>query len=44
MAVPAGAEWEPFAGLDLPAERLTEFLAGVPLAGPARGAHARGRR
>src|SRR5271166_6173461 len=33
MAVPDGAEWEPFAGLDLPAERLAEFLARVPLAG-----------
>src|SRR5271166_3581380 len=32
MGVPDGAEWEPFAGLDLPAERLTEFLEGVPLA------------
>src|SRR5215472_8386645 len=32
MAVPDGAEWEPFAGLDGPAERLAEFLAGVPLA------------
>jgi pyruvate dehydrogenase E1 component len=33
MAVPDGAEWEPFAGLDLPEERLAEFLEGVPLAG-----------
>ena len=33
MAVPDGAEWEPFAGLDLPPERLAEFLEGVPLAG-----------
>jgi pyruvate dehydrogenase E1 component len=32
MAVPEGAEWEPFAGLDLPAEALAEFLAQVPLA------------
>jgi pyruvate dehydrogenase E1 component len=39
MAVPAGAEWEPFAGLDIPAERLTEFLAGVPLAAVARRSH-----
>jgi pyruvate dehydrogenase E1 component len=30
MAVPAGAEWEPFAGLDMPTERLAEFLAEVP--------------
>jgi pyruvate dehydrogenase E1 component len=33
MAVPDGAEWEPFAGLDPPTERLAEFLEGVPLAG-----------
>ena len=33
MAVPRGAEWEPYAGLDLPPERLAEFLAEVPLAG-----------
>src|SRR5215472_10958707 len=32
MGVAEGAEWEPFAGLDGPAERLAEFLAGVPLA------------
>jgi pyruvate dehydrogenase E1 component len=32
MAVPEGAEWEPFAGLDLPADELIEFLAAVPLA------------
>src|SRR6476646_4495502 len=32
MAVPEGAEWEPFAGLEMPAERLEDFLAGVPLA------------
>jgi pyruvate dehydrogenase E1 component len=32
MGVLEGAEWEPFAGLDMPAEQLTEFLAGVPLA------------
>jgi pyruvate dehydrogenase E1 component len=35
MAVPEGAEWDRFAGLDLPAERLAEFLAGVPLASAA---------
>ena len=34
MAVPEGAEWDLFAGLDLPAERLSAFLDGVPLAGP----------
>jgi len=33
MAVAEGAEWERFAGLDLPPERLAEFLEGVPLAG-----------
>src|SRR5437016_3203262 len=32
MAVPAGEEWEPFAGLDLPAEELADFLAEVSLA------------
>ncbi len=35
MAVPEGAEWDRFAGLDVAAERLVEFLAGVPLAVPA---------
>jgi pyruvate dehydrogenase E1 component len=32
MAVPKGAEWDRFAGLDMPAERLEAFLAGAPLA------------
>jgi pyruvate dehydrogenase E1 component len=32
MAVPDGVEWEPFAGLELPPERLAEFLENVPLA------------
>ncbi len=32
MGVPEGAEWEPFAGLDVPAERLAAFLDGLPLA------------
>jgi pyruvate dehydrogenase E1 component len=32
MGVPAGEEWEPFAGLDLPAEALSAFLRSVPLA------------
>src|SRR6266446_349018 len=32
MAVPEGAEWKPFAGLDLPEEELADFLAQVPLA------------
>jgi pyruvate dehydrogenase E1 component len=30
MGVPAGAEWDRFAGLDLPAERLEAFLKEVP--------------
>ena len=34
-AVPVGAEWEPFAGLDLPEERLRAFLRDVPFAGGA---------
>ncbi len=38
MAVPQGAEWDPFAGLDVTPERLADFLATVPLA------HAGGRR
>jgi pyruvate dehydrogenase E1 component len=33
MAVAEGAEWDLFAGLDLPEEQLTAFLKGVPLAG-----------
>jgi pyruvate dehydrogenase E1 component len=32
MGVPAGAEWESFAGLDLPAPVLQRFLADVPFA------------
>jgi pyruvate dehydrogenase E1 component len=32
MAVPEGAEWDRFAGLDLPQERLEAFLAEVPFA------------
>src|SRR5260221_545258 len=32
MAVPAGAEWEAFAGLDRPADELADFLTSVPLA------------
>ncbi len=39
MAVPEGAEWERFAGLDLPPERLTDFLAGVPLARAGSRSH-----
>jgi len=30
-----GAEWEPFAGLDLPEDELRAFLASVPFARPA---------
>jgi pyruvate dehydrogenase E1 component len=32
MRVPEGTEWEPFSGLGLPPERLTDFLRSVPLA------------
>ena len=32
MAVPDGAEWDRFAGLDIRAERLAAFLKDVPLA------------
>ena len=32
MAVPDGAEWDRFAGLDIPPERLATFLKDVPLA------------
>ena len=32
MGVPEGQEWEPFCGLDVPAEELTAFLRSVPLA------------
>ena len=39
MEVAEGAEWEPFAGLDLPPERLSEFLAALPLAGSRPRAH-----
>jgi pyruvate dehydrogenase E1 component len=41
MAVPPGAEWDHFAGLDLPPQRLADFLAGVPLAGGKRHGAAR---
>jgi pyruvate dehydrogenase E1 component len=40
MTVEEGREWDPFAGLDLPAERLSSFLAEAPLAGPAARSHA----
>ena len=39
MAVTAGAEWEPFTGLDLPPEQLAEFLSRVPLAGGGERRH-----
>jgi pyruvate dehydrogenase E1 component len=32
MKVARGAEWDLFAGLDLPADRLSAFLEGLPLA------------
>ena len=35
MGIAAGDEWEPFAGLDLPAGALDEFLAAVPFNQPA---------
>ena len=37
--VPEGAEWDRFAGLDLPSDRLAAFLDDAPLAGPARRRH-----
>src|SRR5581483_8203126 len=40
MAVPEGVEWDRFAGLDLPPERLAEFLAATPLAGGEARSHA----
>ena len=39
MAVGEGAEWDLFAGLDLPAERLSAFLENVPLARSGRRWH-----
>jgi pyruvate dehydrogenase E1 component len=36
MAVPEGQEWDRFAGLDLPAETVERFLAGVPFAAEQR--------
>jgi pyruvate dehydrogenase E1 component len=39
MNVPDGAEWDRFAGLDLAPARLSAFLGGVPLAGPAARRH-----
>jgi pyruvate dehydrogenase E1 component len=39
MDVPEGAEWDRFAGLDLAAERLSDFLASAPLARADRRWH-----
>ncbi len=39
MGVTEGAEWDLFAGLDLPAERLSAFLKTLPLAGPVPRRH-----
>jgi pyruvate dehydrogenase E1 component len=39
MGVPAGQEWEPFVGLDVPEARLRRFLAEVPFARAERRVH-----
>jgi pyruvate dehydrogenase E1 component len=39
MGVPEGAEWDRFAGLEVPPERLAEFLAELPLAGSLTRRH-----
>jgi pyruvate dehydrogenase E1 component len=39
MGVPAGQEWEPFVGLDVPEPELREFLAQVPFARPGPRVH-----
>jgi pyruvate dehydrogenase E1 component len=39
MKVADGAEWDRFAGLDLPPEELSAFLGGVPLAAAATRRH-----
>ena len=39
MKVEEGAEWDLFAGLELPAERLSAFLETVPLAGSVSRRH-----
>ena len=39
MAVAEGAEWDLFAGLELPAKQISAFLKEVPLAGPALRRH-----
>jgi pyruvate dehydrogenase E1 component len=40
MGVPEGAEWDRFAGLEVPPERLAAFLGGLPLAGSPSRRHA----
>ena len=39
MGIAEGSEWEPFAGLDLPAGALDDFLAAVPFSQPAERSH-----
>ena len=39
MAVAEGAEWDLFAGLDVPPERLSAFVAAAPLSGSGRRWH-----
>src|SRR5215469_5623232 len=39
MAVPEGAEWDLFTGLDIEPERLSGFLSTIPLARPGRRWH-----
>src|SRR5207247_7763475 len=39
MGIAEGAEWERFAGLDLPPARLGQFLEAVPLAGSRQRRH-----
>ena len=40
MGVPEGAEWDRFAGLEVPPERLAAFLGELPLAGSLSRRHA----
>jgi pyruvate dehydrogenase E1 component len=40
MRVPDGAEWDRFAGLDVPVAELERFLASVPFAGQGSRRHA----
>ena len=39
MAMAEGAEWDLFAGLDVPPERLSAFVAAAPLSGSGRRWH-----